>query len=337
MKSIVYIVPYFGKLPNLFGLWLKSCECNPSIDWLLYLDDRSVYNYPPNVKVHYVSFDEMRKQIQAVFPFHIELSHPYRLCDYKVAYGKIFAVDIQGYDFWGFCDIDLIFGNIRSFLKDYILDTYDKIGCLGHSTLFRNIEKMNSLYEQSLGGEMLYKTIFTDTSNRNHFFDERGINQLCEQYDIKVYKETIFADLIPLTWKFQINYGSELEIRKNNHRLFVWDEGKLYSYSLLENKICKDEFMYVHFLRRRINIGKGIHSVDKFLVIPNRIVELPQEITIRIIKKHSKNRMLCYWIDLFMAKWKKMSIRNIICYFRERRRAMKIVNNRKPNNTDCYD
>lgn len=329
MKSIVYIVPYFGKLPNLFGLWLKSCEYNPTIDWLLYIDDQSVYNYPPNVKVQYISFDEMKKQIQDIFSFRIELSHPYRLCDYKVAYGRIFAKDIQGYDFWGFCDIDLIFGDIRSFLKDCILETYDKIGYLGHSTLFRNIERMNSLYEQSLGEEMLYKAIFTDASNQNHFLDERGINQLCEQYGIKIYKETIFADLIPLTWNFQINYDSDLEIRKNNHRLFVWEEGKLYSYSLLENNICKDEFMYVHFLRRRINIGKGVNSVDNFLIIPNKIIKLPQEITIQIIKKYSKNKMFHYWIDLFRAKWRKISIDNLVFYFRERRRIMKILKDEK--------
>lgn len=337
MKSIVYIVPYFGKLPNLFGLWLKSCEYNPTIDWLLYIDDRSVYDYPPNVKVHYISFDEMKKQIQDVFPFHIELSHPYRLCDYRVAYGRIFAKDIQRYDFWGFCDIDLIFGDIRFFLKDCILETYDKIGYLGHSTLFRNIERMNLLYEQSLGEEMLYKAIFTDASNQNHFFDERGINQLCEQYGIKIYKETIFADLTPLTWNFQINYASELEFRKNNHRLFVWEEGKLYSYSLLRNNICKDEFMYVHFLRRRINIEKGLHSVDKFLIVPNRIIKLPMEITNQIIKKYSRNRMFFYWIDLFIAKWKKIGLRNLILYFHIRRKAMKVFNDNKLNNTGGHD
>lgn len=337
MKSIVYIVPYFGKLPALFSLWLKSCECNPTIDWFLYIDDRSDYEYPPNVKVHYVSFGEMKKHIQAVFPFHIELFHPYRLCDYRPAYGKIFAKDIKNYDFWGFCDVDLIFGNIRTFLKDEILEAYDKIGYLGHSTLFRNIDKMNSLYEQSLAGKLLYKDIFTDTSGRSRFFDEKGINQLCEQHNIKVYKETIFADLTPLTWNFQINYGSELEIRKNEHRLFVCDRGKLYSYSLLGRSVCKDEFMYVHFLRRRIKIEKDIHDIGKFLIIPNKIVELPQEITMQLIKKYSKNRRLCYWIDLFMAKRGKMSVQNIISYFRIRRKAMKKFNDKKLNNTENYD
>ena len=49
------------------------------------------------------------------------------------------------YDFWGYCDIDLIFGNIRKFITDDILDKYDKILSRGHFTLFRNKDSINTI------------------------------------------------------------------------------------------------------------------------------------------------------------------------------------------------
>ena len=48
MKSIAYLVPYFGKLPAGFKMWLLSCAANETIDWILLTDDRTEYNYPNN-------------------------------------------------------------------------------------------------------------------------------------------------------------------------------------------------------------------------------------------------------------------------------------------------
>lgn len=70
-SRIAFIVPWFGKLPNYFETWLKSCEWNKSIDFFLFTDDRSLFDYPSNVFVKYISFEEMRRKIQSVFPFKI--------------------------------------------------------------------------------------------------------------------------------------------------------------------------------------------------------------------------------------------------------------------------
>ena len=53
MYSIAYVVPFFGKFPKGFQFWLLSCKCNPSIDWLIFTDDKTPYDYPENVKVTY--------------------------------------------------------------------------------------------------------------------------------------------------------------------------------------------------------------------------------------------------------------------------------------------
>lgn len=62
MKSIVFVVPWGGgKLPTYFQLWLESCRRNPSVDFLVFTDDYTEYNYPDNVKVHYMSFEQMKE------------------------------------------------------------------------------------------------------------------------------------------------------------------------------------------------------------------------------------------------------------------------------------
>ena len=65
MKSIIFICPYFGKLPrNHMPIWLESCKYNSSIDWLIITDDTENYDYPINVKVKYMSFDKLKQKIQ---------------------------------------------------------------------------------------------------------------------------------------------------------------------------------------------------------------------------------------------------------------------------------
>ena len=120
MKKIAYILPYFGHLPKEFGFWLISCQMNPTVDWLLFTDDRTKFNYPPNVKVTYCTFEDIKNKAQACFDFPIVLDRPYKLCDYKAAYGDIFKNELTGYDYWGMCDLDLVWGNIREFLKNMI-------------------------------------------------------------------------------------------------------------------------------------------------------------------------------------------------------------------------
>ncbi len=110
MKSIVYIVLYFGKFPSIFPLWLNSCRNNPTIDWLIFTDDHSCFNYPQNVRVEYTTFENIQARFKKHFDYPVVLHKPYKLCDYRICYGAVFQDFIKNYDFWGFCDIDLLWG-----------------------------------------------------------------------------------------------------------------------------------------------------------------------------------------------------------------------------------
>lgn len=120
---------------NYFNLFLKSCAHNKEFNWLIFTDDKTEYNYPENVKVQYCKFVDVDKLIYDKLGFHIY--KPYKLCDYRPAYGYIFSSYIKEYQMWGYCDNDLIFGNLSKWITNDIINQYDKIGILGHLTLIK--------------------------------------------------------------------------------------------------------------------------------------------------------------------------------------------------------
>ena len=108
--------------------------------------------------------------------FAVNINFSYKLCDFKPAYGFIFSEIIEKYDFWGLGDIDVIYGNIRNFVTDEMLQEFDLIsprpdwvpGCF---LLFKNTEKMNTLFMQSKD----YQKVFE--SNQHLCFDETNFSQ----------------------------------------------------------------------------------------------------------------------------------------------------------------
>ena len=101
MKKIRLIIPYFGKLPKFFPYFLLTAKRNQKIDFLIYTDqkvDQFTILNANNIEFVTLSFDEIREKVQSKFDFKISLKTPYKLCDYKVAYGLIFEEELKGYD-----------------------------------------------------------------------------------------------------------------------------------------------------------------------------------------------------------------------------------------------
>ena len=130
-------MPYFGRFPSYFPLYLKSCAANHTITWLLITDQTlKEIIIPDNFIVKNSTFYDIQNKAEGLFGKAPDT--PYALCKYRVVYHELFKENISGFDFWGFCDCDLIFGNLRYFITDEVLDKYDKISWRGHLTLFKN-------------------------------------------------------------------------------------------------------------------------------------------------------------------------------------------------------
>jgi hypothetical protein len=78
---------------------------------------------------------------------------------------------LEGSDFWAHGDIDIVYEDIRNFMTDEILNSYDNISSrhdyiTGTFCLFKNNQQMNTLFMQSKD----YKKVM---SSADHFcFDE---------------------------------------------------------------------------------------------------------------------------------------------------------------------
>jgi hypothetical protein len=170
-KSIALLSCYYGTFPWYFIYFLHSCKYNPGIDFIIVTDNNAPVNLPSNVKFVYKTLDNISETATQKLGFTASIDNGYKLCDYKPAYGFLFPDLIAGYDFWGHGDIDVVYGDIRNFMSEEILSSYDIISSrhdyiTGTFCLFRNNEQMNTLFMQSKD----YKHVF---GSAEHFcFDE---------------------------------------------------------------------------------------------------------------------------------------------------------------------
>jgi hypothetical protein len=172
MFRIVFIIIYIGEYPWYFPHFIHSCRYNPTIDFLFFTDNKDpIPDLPSNVKKVSYSINQFKIEAAKALKFEVAVTTGYKMCDFKPAYGYIFSDFIKEYDFWGYSDIDVIFGNIRLFMTDELLGEYDLISArhdylTGCFALYRNISFMRELFKQSND----YRKVFTDP--RNFFFDE---------------------------------------------------------------------------------------------------------------------------------------------------------------------
>jgi hypothetical protein len=246
-SSLLLILPYYGTFPSYSNLFFKSCEKNSSINWLLITDqDTSNIEIPENVRIKKIEFKDLIFHAKSKLGIKIVAPKPYKLCDLKPAYGVIFDKEIKDYDFWGHCDMDLIFGNIRRFLTKNLFEKYNKLLICGHLSIYRNCEAANNYFKLKLPN-LDYKKVFS--SPRNFWFDEwKGIALILRHYRIPFYIEDIFADI-------DTRYDDMRTRRGKNYKeqVFSYDEGSVYKEFWDGNKFDKKEYAYIHLQKRKFN------------------------------------------------------------------------------------
>lgn len=237
--SICLIVCWLGNFPEYFPLWELSASCNDSIDFLIFTDQDRISKYK-NIKYRKITISDFNKLASKKLNLNINIKNSYKLCDFKVAYGKIFEDYLRNYTFFGYCDIDLVFGNIRKYITNDILDRFDKINNLGHLTLYRNNKQMRELFKEK-GSIYDYKTIFT--TEENYAFDEySGMHLIVKQNNIKEYVVDNYADMSPKNKEFIV-----CNFKNYNGQYFIFDEGQIFQIYGVNSK----EYIYLHFQKKQ--------------------------------------------------------------------------------------
>lgn len=262
---ITLIVPYFGTWPVWFSAYLASCARNAGVDWLFVTDCPFPEQAPSNTRFVRMELRELSQIVNDRVGVKVPLS-PRKLCDIKPAYGDVFSEYLKDADFWGFCDLDIIWGDIRGFITDELLAQYDVISSRknrisGHFTILRNSESVRLLYRDVPN----YKDCFQQ--DQQSWFDETVLS------DYLLARSTSNGGVPAVYWdKVLLNQ----ERGRDSHQEYcldkwLWQGGKLYR---LERGAVAEEIMYLHFINWKRTLAKSQHidnTTARFYISYNSI------------------------------------------------------------------
>jgi len=236
--SVSVIATYFGRWPVWLPAFLLSCARNSTIRWLILTDCGDVPDKPSNVTLVPFSLDALNRLASQKLGIRVHKSL-YSQCDLRPAYGLIFEDHLHGVEFWGHCDLDVVWGDIRTFFNAEVLAANDVVSSrhgntAGHLSLWRNSRDVNQFFRSVPSWK-------EQLGEAEHFrFDEDVITRyLARQSGLRVHwPRTKLVDYL------------DLEAQPYGWR---WCEGRLFD---------KDgaEVFYMHFMTwkrylKRIDFG----------------------------------------------------------------------------------
>ena len=262
----VVILAYFGNLPNYLPIFIDSCRRNDDFDFIYITDQQINTADAENIRIINMSFSELRSLIESQLGNEFILHSPYKLCDYKPAYGKIFEKFICEYNYWGHCDADMIFGHIGDFIfeKDFI--RYDKLLTKGHLAFYKNNKKVNEYFLLECNKCIDFKKV--SKYKEPCFFDEIAIRKILKCHNIIEYQNNFIADVLPQYLKFTIVEDDNTVINYKN-QVFYYEDGKICRAHIANNEEIVETFMYIHLQKRAMILDKDLNVLNRIYIQPN--------------------------------------------------------------------
>lgn len=171
-------------------------------------------------------------------------------CDMKPAWPHIFEDYLGEYEFVGWCDIDLVLGNINSFFSESLKAKYDLLTVTtgyisGALTIIRNTRTMRLLYQKAKGWEQIFQ------DDRHYAFDEllRLKEKKFESFSdmIKRLNNTSFRALF-----MNVAYESRPD-------LITWDRGIV--------SVKNEEYIFFHYVVAKQSM---FFVIPTWTIIPNK-------------------------------------------------------------------
>lgn len=155
MARLAFLIPYLGKWPHWMEFFLESVRANDQVHfWLVGAELPKCLRVPPNVFTYPMDVAEIEHRLSNAFNKIIKLQDSHKLCDFRPAYGVAYQDILREYEYWGYCDIDLLFGNLDPVLelletqRPDIFSGWGSHQVVGHFTIMRNADVINQLFHE---------------------------------------------------------------------------------------------------------------------------------------------------------------------------------------------
>lgn len=252
------VIDYFqGKWPEWFPLFLETCRWNPTVNWLFHTDCPVVETHIDNVAFQHMTYEAYVDHVNRKLNVRFHPKSNYKLCDLRPMYGVLWEEDIRGFDFFGYGDLDVVYGNIRDFYTSEVLEN-DVISthewCLsGHLCLLRNCEPVKLAFERIPGWKSMLELDVHARLDEDYFIDAfvgsnwrvsrvrkllwrlNGRTKVVGKHRESLYlKEQYTTPLTPTKWIAGIC---------DHPQAWYWRDGKL-----TNDRDGERQFIYLHFM-----------------------------------------------------------------------------------------
>jgi hypothetical protein len=301
--SIRLVATHFGGLPSYFPLTLRSMAGNPDVSWLL-LTDQPVPDAPPNVAVRVCRFEDLVTRIRSHFDFPVSLERPYKVCDFRPAFGEILADDLAGYDFWGYCDLDLIFGRIRDHLPAAAYEA-DKILFHGNFQLYRNTPQVAGWYRHEVG-KVSYRDALT-RPEAMHFDEWAGIYYIVGDLGVRSWQQDVIFDLSFRRYRTRAESPPGRDPRR-----YAWEDGELCEYRVERGIVSRRTALLIHLQKRTMRGPDiGVLDADRYWIGPNGFA-VQRQVTpwaVRVARLASDPELLPFYARRAQRYLRRRSVR----------------------------
>lgn len=287
--KIAMVALWIGEIPDYFWYHYETTKNLNGFDFI-FVTDQNIVLDSANYKVISTTKKQIENEMSLILNSDCFIQNNKKINDLKACYGELFKEYLIGYDYYGYYDIDTLFGDLNKWISPY-LPEYDVISfadekyhnrICGPLTIMRNDGVVNELYKLKLD-----RFIDVLKSPNVDAFEEQELN--------KIFFENSKVKLLYNSSNCETNNGGKITYEGiwSGNKVFVNGEEKLLYHfyrkkntriqktgnviSARYNKPLVDDFMWV------VHFSENYESLLPFLM--------------NSIKKYSNRKCILYTIN----------------------------------------
>lgn len=276
MKKVILIQLWIGKIPDYFWYHYETTK-NLNIDFL-FVTDQDFLIKCENYKIVNINESDLVDLFKSKTGREIIIEKKRNIVNLKPSLGDLFYEYIKDYEYFGYYDIDTLFGDIEGQIKPF-LGEYDFISfgnekfynyVSGPLTLIKNTDVNINLYKKEID-KLVHKL-------KDYFvesFDEHEFNNLIDDnFKTKILYNLENTSIINGSISYNSNWsGGKLKVDNKEKTLFHFYDKKNTNITMIGNtiitsykKFLNNDFYWVTYLTKNYeSLLKGlISSLEKY-------------------------------------------------------------------------